>query len=58
MKTLKNKVKYYLIRLSKVRYFNRWVIFVIDLFLSVLATGLIEVFIETNLRSHPLRYFA
>ena len=50
MKTLKNKVKYYLIRLSKVRYFNRWVIFVIDLFLSVLATGLIEVFIETNLR--------
>ena len=50
MKNLKNRLKYYLVRLSKVRYFNRWIIFVIDLFLSVFATALIEVFIEANLR--------
>ena len=49
MSRLKNKLKYYLIRLSKVRYFNRWVIFVGDLFLSVLATALVEVFLEANL---------
>ena len=42
-------MKYYIVKLSKVRYFNRWVIFSVDLFLSVLATALIEIFIETNL---------
>ena len=49
MKTLKNKLKYYLVRLSKVRYFNRWLIFAGDLFLSVLSTALVEIFVETNL---------
>ena len=50
MKNLKNRLKYYLVRLSKIRYFNRWVIFLIDLFLSVVATAVIEIFVESNLR--------
>ena len=49
MKSFRNRLKYYIVKLSKVRYFNRWVIFSVDLFLSVLATALIEIFIETNL---------
>ena len=49
MKTLKNRLKYYLVRLSKVRYFNRWVIFVGDLFLAVLSTAVVELFVESNL---------
>ena len=43
MKNLKNRLKYYVLRLSKVRYFNRWVILLIDLCLSVIATAVIEV---------------
>ena len=50
MSTLKNRLKYYILRLSKVRYFNRWVIFFIDLFLAVLSTMCVEVFVETDLR--------
>ena len=50
MKSFKNRLKYYIVKLSKVRYFNRWVIFAVDLFLSVLATALIELFIESNLK--------
>lgn len=50
MKELKNRLKYYILRLSKIRYFNRWVIFLMDLCLSVVATAVIEVFLETNLR--------
>lgn len=46
MSNLKSKLKRLLIRLSKVRYFNRWVIFVVDLFLSVLATMLIVLSVE------------
>ena len=49
MKNLKSRLKYYILRLSKVRYFNRWVIFLGDLVLSVIATALIEVFMETSL---------
>ena len=49
MKSFRNRLKYYIVKLSKVRYFNRWVIFSVDLFLSVWATALIEIFIETNL---------
>lgn len=49
MKSFRNRLKYYIVKLSKVRYFNRWVIFSVDLFLSVLATALIEIFIENNL---------
>lgn len=47
---MKNRLKYYILRLSKVRYFNRWVIFMFDLFLSVIATAVIEVFLEANLQ--------
>ena len=50
MKSFRNRLKYYIVKLSKVRYFNRWVIFAVDLFLSVLATALIELFIESNLK--------
>ena len=49
MKNLKNRLKYYVLRLSKVRYFNRWVILLIDLCLSVIATAVIEIFVESNL---------
>ena len=50
MTRLKNRLKYYLVRLSKVRYFNRWFIFLIDLCLAVFATALVEVLMETQLR--------
>ena len=49
MKNLKSRLKYTILRLSKVRYFNRWVIFLGDLVLSIIATALIEVFMETSL---------
>ena len=49
MKNLKSRLKYTILRLSKVRYFNRWVIFLGDLILSIIATALIEVFMETSL---------
>ena len=49
MKVLKNKLKYYLVRLSKIRYFNRWLIFAGDLFLSVFSTSLVEIFVESHL---------
>ncbi|MBQ8442178.1 MAG: hypothetical protein IJX29_02320, partial [Bacteroides sp.] len=50
MKKLKNRLKYYALRLSKVRYFNRWVIFALDLLLAVVATAVIELFLEANFR--------
>ena len=50
MSKLKSKLKKWVLRLSKVRYFNRWVIFMGDLCLSVLATLLIIFSIETYLR--------
>ena len=49
MNTLKNKLTYRLHRLSKVRYFNRWVIFGMDLFLAVLSTALVEILMESHL---------
>lgn len=49
MKSIKNRLKYTILRLSKVRYFNRWVIFAGDLILSVIATAVIEVFLESSL---------
>lgn len=49
MKSIKNRLKYTILRLSKVRYFNRWVIFSGDLILSVIATAVIEVFLESSL---------
>ena len=49
MSKLKTGMKRLLLRLSKVRYFNRWVIFVVDLCLSVLATLLIIFSVENYL---------
>ena len=49
MKSIKNRLKYYVLRLSKVRYFNRWVILLIDLCLSAIATAVVEIFVESNL---------
>lgn len=49
MSKLKSKLKKLVLRLSKVRYFNRWVIFMGDLCLSLLATLLIVFSIETYL---------
>ena len=49
MNHLKNRLKRFLVRLSKVRYFNRWVIFLIDLCLSVLATIMVVLVIENYL---------
>lgn len=49
MSNLKLKLKRLVLRLSKVRYFNRWFIFLVDLCLSVLATLLIVFSIETYL---------
>ncbi len=49
MRTLENRLKYYLVRLSKVRYFNRWAILAMDVLLSVVATGFVELFVENNL---------
>ena len=34
MKSLKSKLKKLILRLSKVRYFNRWIIFLVDLFFA------------------------
>lgn len=50
MNTLKSKLKKLILRLSKVRYFNRWIIFVVDLCLSTLATILVVLSMESNLR--------
>ena len=50
MNHLKLKLKKLILRLSKVRYLNRWVILLVDLCLSVLATLLIVFSIETYLR--------
>ena len=49
MSKLKSKLKRLLIRLSKVRYFNRWVIFMVDFCLSIFSTMLIVFSIETYL---------
>lgn len=49
MSKLKTGMKRLLLRLSKVRYFNRWAIFVVDLCLSVLATLLIIFSVENYL---------
>ena len=46
MSKLKSKLKKLIIRLSKVRYFNRWAIFCMDLCLSALATLLIVFSVE------------
>lgn len=51
MKSLKTTFQRIIIRLSKVRYINRWVIFFSDLVLSVLATLLVSFLI-----SHYQRY--
>lgn len=50
MGKLKNKIKQLIICLSKVRYFNRWTIFLIDLFLSIMATVFVALVIESNSR--------
>ena len=50
MDKLKSKLKRIIIRLSKVRYFNRWIIFVVDLFLSLLSTVLIVFCVESYLQ--------
>ena len=50
MSTLKSKLKKLILRLSKVRYFNRWIIFLVDLCLSILATILVILTMESNLR--------
>ena len=50
MNHLKLQLKKLILRLSKVRYLNRWVILLGDLCLSVLATLLIVFSIETSLR--------
>ena len=50
MNHLKLQLKKLILRLSKVRYLNRWVILLVDLCLSVLATLLIVFSIETYLR--------
>ena len=46
MSKLKSKLKKLVLRLSKVRYFNRWVILLMDLCLSTLATLLIVFSVE------------
>ena len=51
MKSLKTTFQRIIIRLSKIRYINRWVIFFSDLVLSVLATLLVSFLI-----SHYQRY--
>ena len=50
MNTLKNKLKKLILRLSKVRYFNRWIIFLVDLCLSTIATLMVVLGMESNLR--------
>ena len=50
MSILKSKLKKLILRLSKVRYFNRWIIFLVDLCLSILATILVILTMESNLR--------
>lgn len=44
------KLQRLLLKLSKVRYFNRWAIFVVDLFLSLMATELIVFTIKNYLQ--------
>ena len=50
MKNLKSKLKKLILRLSKVRYFNRWIIFLVDLCLATLATIMVILSMENNLR--------
>ena len=50
MKNLKSKLKKLILRLSKVRYFNRWIIFLVDLCLATLATIMVILSMESNLR--------
>ena len=50
MGKLKNKIKKLILRLSKVRYFNRWVIFLVDLLLSTMATVFVILTMESHLR--------
>lgn len=50
MGKLKNRIKQLILRLSKVRYFSRWIIFLVDLCLSILATIFVVLTVESNLR--------
>ena len=50
MSKLKNRIKQLVLRLSKVRYFSRWIIFLVDLCLSILATIFVVLTVESNLR--------
>lgn len=50
MGKLKNRIKQLILRLSKVRYFSRWIIFLVDLCLSILATVFVVLTVESNLR--------
>lgn len=50
MGKLKNRIKQLILRLSKVRYFNRWIIFWVDLCLSTLATIIVTLSVESYLR--------
>lgn len=50
MGKLKNRIKQLVLRLSKVRYFSRWIIFLVDLCLSILATVFVVLTVESNLR--------
>lgn len=49
MKRLKAKLKSWIIRLSKVRYMNRGIVFLLDVFLSVFSTLLVILFIRFGL---------
>ena len=51
MNCLKAKLKSFIIRLSKVRYMNRWAIFLLDAFLSAGSTLLVVLFV-----AHVLKY--
>ena len=57
MNKLKIFLKSFIIRLSKVRYMNRWFVFLLDAFLSAFATLLVSLFIIYALHyALPLSY--
>ena len=57
MDKLKTFLKRFIIRLSKVRYINRWIVFLLDTFLSAFATLLVSLFIIYALHyALPLTY--
>ena len=50
MNKMKSRIKQLIIRMSKVRYFKRWVIFLMDVCLSTVATIFVILAIESLLR--------